>query len=81
MKTKFEGLKARREELNLTLEDLAKLVNISPAYVRSIELGHQKGRLAIRSRIADALKVPLRYLLSDAEAKEILGLSKELEEK
>jgi transcriptional regulator with XRE-family HTH domain len=76
MKQKFEGLRARREELGLTIEGLAVKVGLSPAMVRAVELGLQRGTLTTRSRIADALKVPLKNVLTQKEVAEIAELSR-----
>jgi len=76
MKKKFEGLRARREELGMTLEDVAVKVGLSPAMVRAVEVGAQRGTLITRAKIADALKIPLRYIVSKSEADEILGLAR-----
>jgi transcriptional regulator with XRE-family HTH domain len=76
MEKKFEGLRARREELGLTLEDVAVKVGLSAAMVRAVEVGAQRGTLITRSKIADALKIPLRYIVSKDEADELLGLAR-----
>lgn len=81
MKRKFDGLRARRQELGLTLEEVGAKAGLSSAMIRSVEVGGQKGSLITRSKIAGALNIPLRSLVSDAEAAAIHGLVLDNKEK
>ena len=74
MKQKTIDLRARRQELNLTLEDVATIAGRSSAMIRSIEVGGQRGSLVTRAKIADALKIPLSSLMSSAETNDLAGL-------
>ena len=76
MKKKYEGLRARRKELGLTLEDVAAKVGLTSAMIRSVEVGAQKGSLVTRAKIAEALKIPLGYLVSNAEAEQLSELTR-----
>ena len=68
MKTKFKGLRARRLELGLTLEELGRKTGLTAVMVRSVELGAMRGSLLTRARVASALGIPLRLLISKEEA-------------
>ena len=76
MKPKFEGLRVRRLSAGLTIEELAAKVGLTASMVRAVEVGAQKGSLMTRARLADALKIPLRYLVSKQESEIILGLAR-----
>lgn len=76
MRKQFDGLRARREELGMTLEDVAAKVGVTPVMIRNVEVGAQRGSLVTRSKIADALGIPLRYLVSKAEVRQIDGLTR-----
>ena len=67
MKRKRVDLKARRLELGMTIEAVAVKAGISPSMVRFIERGLELGSLRTRMRLADALKIPRRELLTEDE--------------
>jgi len=67
MKTKFDPRK-RRHELGMTILQVADKAGVSPSYIQQLETK------AIRCpsfmtlhKIADALGIPVRYLLSEEE--------------
>lgn len=76
MRRKFEGLRERREELGLTLEDVAVKVGLSAAMIRAVEVGAQRGTMNTRAKIADALKIPLKNVLTQKEVAELAELSR-----
>lgn len=74
MRTIFKGLRARRVELDLSIDDLAEKTGLSPSMVRQVEEDRQRGSLSTRIRIANALDLPLRYMVSGTEAAEFSGI-------
>jgi len=66
MKKPF-NMRARREELNLTLEQVAARAGVTASAVRQMEVGAFEGHITTRHKIADALEVPLRFLFSNEE--------------
>ena len=54
-----------REKMGIKQEDFAELVNLSPTYMGAIERGIKFPKLETFIRIANALKVPSDFLLSD----------------
>lgn len=54
-----QRLKKRREELDLSLRDLAAKVGIDHSYVRYVERGEKNVTIGVLRRMAEALKVPL----------------------
>ena len=76
MEQKFEGLRAKRQSMGLTIEQLAARVGLSSSMVRQVEVGAQRGSLGTRVKIANALNLPLRYLVSYSEAEGLMGLAR-----
>jgi transcriptional regulator with XRE-family HTH domain len=60
-------LRKRRKELGLTLAQVAQKAGLTAPGVRSIENGLFRGKLATRQRLAQALDVPFRSLMTDEE--------------
>lgn len=56
------GLRVRelRKRLNLSQEELAEKVKISPKYMSRIEMGHQFPSTEILSKLADVLDIEIR---------------------
>ena len=52
-------LKARRNELGLTQEDLAGRCNLDRPYISLIEVGRKQPTLSVLYKLADALELPL----------------------
>ncbi len=63
-----ERIKERRQELGLSLRDLAELTNLSATFVSNLERGRANPTLASALSIAHALKIALPRLLADASA-------------
>ncbi len=61
-----ERIKDRRQELSLSLRDLAALTDLSATFLSKLERGQANPTLASARRIANALKVPLPRLLADS---------------
>ena len=72
MKAKYD-LRKRRLKLGLTLEEVAKKAGITPGAVRSYEVGAIKGKLSTRIKLATALGIPPRALLSKEESMMAFG--------
>jgi len=60
-----ERIRKRRTELKLSLRDLAQQTNLTASFLSQLERGITNSSLKSLQRIADALKVPLLYFLSD----------------
>ena len=58
-----ERIKKQRQLLGLSRESLAEKSAITPRYVYDIELGLKGGSIDTLCRIADALHLPIDYLL------------------
>jgi len=56
------GLRRRREELGLTLDELANRADLSPNYLGAIELGRRDPSIASIRAIADALRISVAQL-------------------
>lgn len=54
-----------RQSRGLTVQDLAKLIDVRPQYIISIEDGVQKAHTFTYRKIADALNVPLEMIIND----------------
>lgn len=52
-------LKARRNELGLTQEDLAGRCSLDRPYISLIEVGRKQPTLSVLYKLADALELPL----------------------
>lgn len=60
-----EAITARREELGLSLDELAVSVGVAPARMRNFELAHRRVPVAILARIAQVLQVDLAWFSGD----------------
>ena len=58
-------IRKRRSELKLSLRDLAQQTNLTASFLSQLERGITNSSFKSLQRIADALKVPLLYFLSD----------------
>ena len=74
MRTIFKGMRARRIDLAMTIEDLAEKAGLSTSMVQQIESDKQRGSILTRIKIANALDLPLRYMVSGTEAAEFSGI-------
>ncbi len=72
-----EKVKARRKKLGLTLKALAERVGCTDAYVSQIETGKAVPSISVLKKIAAALDVQVRDLLSDEQNQDRIFLSKE----
>jgi transcriptional regulator with XRE-family HTH domain len=63
-----ERIKERRQELDLSLRDLAELTNLSATFLSNLERGRANPTLASALSIAHALKIALPRLLADSTA-------------
>jgi transcriptional regulator with XRE-family HTH domain len=61
-----ERIRDRRQELNLSLRDLAELTDLSATFLSGLERGLANPTLASVRRLANALKLPLHRLLADS---------------
>ena len=61
------AVKSRREELDLTQEDLADKAGIHRTYLSDIERGSRNLRLINIERVGDALSLSLSELLAQVE--------------
>lgn len=59
-------IKERRQELALSLRDLAEVTDLSATFLSALERGQANPTLASARRIANALGVPLHRLLTDS---------------
>lgn len=73
-----QRIKAAREKKNLTQEDLAALIDISPTHVSVIERGAKILRLDTFVSIANALEVSADALLVDVVDRAAAGAASEL---
>lgn len=60
-----ERLKERRETLNITRQEMAKLVGVVPSAIANYENGVSHPKLEILYKIFDILKVDANYLYQD----------------
>jgi transcriptional regulator with XRE-family HTH domain len=60
------GIRSRRLEMGMTLEDLAEGSSRHPAFIGLIERGHKKASLATLSSIASALDLDVAQLFKNA---------------
>jgi transcriptional regulator with XRE-family HTH domain len=72
-----EKVKSRRKKLGLTLKALAERVGCTDAYVSQIETGKAVPSISVLKKIAAALDVQVRDLLSDEQNQDKIFLSKE----
>ncbi len=71
-------IKAAREQRNLTQEELAAMVDLSPSHVSVIERGVKPPRLITLINIANALQVSADTLLQDLVEQSAEGASNEI---
>lgn len=60
-----QRLKKERKQLNMTQEELAELIGVTPAFVGHIERAERSFSLDTLARLCDALGVTIDYLLCD----------------
>ena len=80
LKAVGQRIKAAREAKNLTQEELAALVNLSPTHVSVIERGLKVTKLDTFIAIANALDVSADTLLIDVVTHSVSGVTNELSE-
>ena len=80
LKAVGQRIKAAREAKNLTQEELAGLVNLSPTHVSVIERGLKVTKLDTFIAIANALDVSADTLLIDVVTHSVSGVTNELSE-
>lgn len=73
-----QRIKAAREKKNLTQEDLAALIDISPTHVSVIERGTKIPRMDTFVAIANVLEVSADSLLIDVVDHATIGVASEL---
>ena len=73
-------IKIAREAKNLSQEDLAVLVDLSPTHISVIERGKKATRLDKFVAIANALEVSADSLLIDVVDHSVTGIANELSE-
>ena len=81
LKAVGQRIKSAREAKNLTQEELAALVNLSPTHVSVIERGLKVTKLDTFVAIANVLDVSADTLLIDVVAHSVTGVTNELTEK
>ncbi len=74
-------IKAARDARNLSQEDLAELVSLSPTHISVLERGTKTMRLDKFIAIANALEVSADFLLVDVVDYSTIGATNELLEK
>ena len=72
-----EKIKSHRKKLGLTLKALAEKVGCTDAYISQIETGKAVPSISVLKKIAQALDVQVRDLLSDEPASDKIFLTKE----
>lgn len=60
------AIRRRREELGLTVQELAARADVGDKHLYGLETGNNKARVERFQRIADALGVPLAFVVVDA---------------
>lgn len=73
-----QRIKAAREKKNLTQEDLAALIDISPTHVSVIERGTKIPRMDTFVAIANVLEVSADELLVDVVERSAMGVASDL---
>ena len=71
-------IKMARESKNLSQEDLAELVDLSPTHISVIERGVKVTRLDTVVAIANALEVSADSLLVDVVDQSVIGVTNKL---
>lgn len=62
MQTLGEYIRAKRDEADLTLRELARQLGITPPFLSDIELGRRNPSESVLAKIADFFKVPVDQL-------------------
>lgn len=78
LKAVGQRIKEAREAKNLTQEDLAAIVDLSPTHVSVIERGLKATKLDTFVAIANALEVSADALLIDVVTQSTTGVANEL---
>lgn len=73
-----QRIKMAREAKNLSQEDLAEMVDLSPSHISVIERGVKTTKLDTFVAIANALEVSADALLVDVVDHSLLGVTNEL---
>lgn len=73
-----QRIKMARESKNLSQEDLAEMVDLSPSHISVIERGVKTTKLDTFVSIANALEVSADTLLVDVVEHSVLGITNEL---
>ena len=73
-----QRIKMAREARNLSQEDLAEMVDLSPSHISVIERGVKTTKLDTFVAIANALEVSADALLVDVVDHSVLGVTNEL---
>ena len=73
-----QRIKMAREAKNLSQEDLASMVDLSPTHISVIERGVKTTKLDTFVAIANALEVSADALLIDVVEHSVLGVTNEL---
>ncbi|MBR2036847.1 MAG: helix-turn-helix transcriptional regulator [Lachnospiraceae bacterium] len=73
-----QRIKMAREARNLSQEDLAEMVDLSPSHISVIERGVKTTKLDTFVAIANALEVSADTLLVDVVEHSVLGVTNEL---
>lgn len=73
-----QRIKMAREAKNLSQEDLAEMVDLSPSHISVIERGVKTTKLDTFVAIANALEVSADALLVDVVDHSVLGVTNEL---
>lgn len=73
-----QRIKMARESKNLSQEDLAEMVDLSPSHISVIERGVKTTKLDTFVAIANALEVSADTLLVDVVEHSVLGITNEL---
>ena len=63
-----ERIKKRRQELALSLRDLAGMTDLSPAFLSALERGIGNPSLASVRKVVNALKLPMYRLVDETPA-------------
>lgn len=67
MPSTIKTLKETRVEAGLTLKELADRTGLTWSTIQAIEQGRTPGSWTARMKLADALHIPIRYLLTEVE--------------
>ncbi|MDD5793940.1 helix-turn-helix domain-containing protein [Clostridium sp. HCP1S3_B4] len=74
-------IKSRRNELKMTVKQLAEKTGLTPAYISQLENGKRENpSTEVMDKIANALYVSIDYLLNKSENKELKKAKQKIEE-